>query len=127
MADTYTIPDHRDLAPNERALLEWLLENGSPEAAAYKAQLAAVRVVSRCSCGCPSIDLAVGDTNFRTVGPTTLLCDAHWHSPEGISLMVTLHAREGALSELEVITDEDVDVCTLPTPTMLEPIRWDAT
>jgi hypothetical protein len=127
MADDYTIPEQRDLTPNELQLLEWLLENGSPEAVSYKPQLSEVRVVSRCSCGCPSIDLAVGERNSRTVGPTTILCDAHGHSPEGISLMVTLHAREGELSELEVITDDDVDVCSMPAPAMLEPIRWDAT
>ena len=127
MADDYTISEHRDLTVNERQLLEWLLENGSSEASNYRPQLTEVKVVGHCSCGCPSIDLAIGGKNSRTVGPSTILSDAQGHSPEGVPLMVTLHAREGELSELEVITDYDVDVCTIPAPAMLEPIRWNAT
>ena len=127
MADDYTISEHRDLTVNERQLLEWLLENGSSEASNYRLQLIQVKVVGHCSCGCPSIDLAIGGKDSRTIGPSTILCDAHGHSPEGVPLMVTLHAREGELSELEVITDYDVDLCTIPAPAMLEPIRWNAT
>jgi hypothetical protein len=127
MADGYTIREQRDLAVNERQLLEWLLENGSSEASIYRPQLNEVKVVGRCSCGCPSIDLAFSGKDSRTVGPSLVLCDAQGYSPEGVPLMVTLHARGGELSELEVITDYDVDVCTIPEPAMLEVIRWNAT
>ena len=127
MADNYTIPEHRDLTTSERSLLEWLLANGTPEAAAFASQLSRTKVVAKCSCGCPTIDLALGNKSSRTVGPSTILADAEGHSPEGIPVMVTLHAREGELSELEVITDYDVDACSIPAPAMLEPIRWDAT
>jgi hypothetical protein len=127
MADDFTIPEHRELTTNERNLLEWLLENGSPKASSFTAQLTEVKVVGHCTCGCPSIDLAIGGKDSRTVGPSTILCDAEGHSPEGVPIMVTLHAREGELSELEVITDYEVDVCTIPAPSMLEPICWNAT
>src|SRR5437764_301468 len=55
-----TIPDVRDLRRDERDLIAWLLEHGEPEAVAYVSQLPDVTVVSHCSCGCPTIDLAVG-------------------------------------------------------------------
>ena len=126
MADNYTISEHRDLTISERQLLEWLLENGSSEASNYRPQLTEVKVVGRCSCGCPSIDLGIGGKDSRTVGPSTILCDARGQSPEGVTLMVTLHAREGKLSELEVVTDYDVDFCTIPAPAMLEAIRWNS-
>ena len=46
MADEHTIPERRELTTNERGLLEWLLENGSPEASAFTAQLTEVKVAA---------------------------------------------------------------------------------
>jgi hypothetical protein len=60
-------PEHRPLTDAERTLLEWLIAHGSHEAQQYAPQVSQVRVVGTCTCGCPTIDLAAGDRDHRTV------------------------------------------------------------
>jgi hypothetical protein len=97
-----TIPENRPLNLGERALIEWLLAHGTPEAAAYAHQLEGVRVVGRCGCGCPTVDLAVGDAQLSTTGPSRVLADFFGVTPDGIEVGVILHARQDTISELEV-------------------------
>lgn len=120
MADSIVIPEHRDLTDEERRLLEWLVSNGSPNNRAFTSQVAQTKVVSRCACGCPTLDLAIGEKTSRTVGVSTILADAYGHSPEGVPVNVILHAREGELSELEVISMDATDVFRMPTPETLQ-------
>jgi hypothetical protein len=97
-------------------LLEWLLANGRPEAREYERQAPSLRVVGRCSCGCPTIDLAIGERDQHTVCPSEILADFSGVTAEGIEVGVILHAREGQISELEVysMTGEDREL-GLPT------------
>jgi len=95
-------PKRRLLTEKERKLLEWLLANGSPDAKPYLSQIANVKVVGKCTCGCPTIDLALGDREQRKTGPSVLLADFVGRTPEGIEVGVIVHAREGEISELEV-------------------------
>ena len=97
-----TIADERPLKDDERRLLEWLLHHGEPEAVAYLPQLSQASVVARCDCGCPSVDLAIGDRAAPSSAPSDLLADVVGVSPEGFTVGVILHARDGLLSELEV-------------------------
>ena len=120
MSDTFTIPDHRELTAEERRLLEWLLVRGRPEGAEYVPQLMSLAVVARCTCCCPTLDLAVGGRTSRTVGASTILADAVGQSPEGVPVNVILHAREGEISELEVISMDATGVFSMPKPEMLE-------
>ena len=120
MPDNFTFAEYRDLTSEERRLLEWLISNGVPIAPAYASQLPDVRVVARCACGCPTLDLALGEKKTRTVGPSTILADVAGRSPEGVPVSVVLHAREGEISELEVISLNETEVFGLPTPEMLE-------
>ena len=120
MNDTFTIPDHRELTAEERRLLEWLLARGSSEGAEYVPQLMSLAVVARCTCGCPTLDLARGDRKSRTVGASTILADAVGQSPEGVPVNVILHAREGEISELEVISIDGTEVFSMPKPEVLE-------
>lgn len=113
------MPEFRALTPAEFALLEWLLAHGTPEAANYAAQLARVSVVARCTCGCPTLDLALDGKDSRTVGISMILAEASGHSPEGVAVQVMLHAREGELSELEVISVDETKIFSLPVPEML--------
>jgi hypothetical protein len=119
MDDKHTIQDHRDLTSDERVLLEWLIANGNNGAVAFASQLSQVKVVSRCTCGCPSIDLAVGERQERTTGISTILADAVGYSPEGVKVDVILHAREGQLSELEVVSHDGTTAFALPKPEAL--------
>jgi len=120
MTNSFIIPEHRDLTVEERRLLEWLVSNGSPNRGDFVAQITHTKVVARCKCGCPTLDLAIGGKTSRTVGPSTILADAYGHSPEGVPVNVTLHALEGGLSELEVISMDNKDVFGMPTPETLQ-------
>ena len=120
MTNDFTTPEFRDLTFEERRLLEWLIANGNADASAYVSQLAQVKVVARCTCGCPTLDLALGRKKSRTVGVSTILADAVGRSPENVPVNVILHAREGEISELEVISCDETKVFGMPTPEMLE-------
>jgi hypothetical protein len=121
-----TIPDVRDLRPEERDLIAWLLQHGEPEAAAYVSQLPDLTVVSHCSCGCPSIDLAVNGRTIPITQPTTFLADVAAVTPEGLVAGIILHAREGLLSELEVYPrgepPEHFSLPKIETITLLPPL-----
>jgi len=114
--------ENRPLSEDECSLLIWLVENGNPEARAYMPQLETVRVVGRCRCGCPSIDLAVGDAKEATTGASHILADYIGTTPEGWQVGVQLHARDGKLSELEVYNlSEHEGAYPLPTIASLKP------
>ena len=61
----------------------------------------------RCTCGCPSLDLAVAGNTKHTTGPSEILAAFDGTTDEGVPVGVILHAREGQTSKLEVyaITD----------------------
>jgi hypothetical protein len=114
------VPDDRQLTTDERQLIAWLIDHGSEEAAAYRGQLSRVHVVSKCGCGCPSVDLALTGSSKRS-GPSAILADVTGRSPEGVLVGVMLHGREGELSELEVYSKEgQVSSFRLPQPADLE-------
>jgi hypothetical protein len=102
-------PERRSLTEKEGTLLEWLLANGRPDAKPYRSQVANVNVVGRCTCGCPSIDLAVGEREQRKTAPSIILADFEGRTPEGVEVGVILHAREGEISELKVYAIPVVD------------------
>jgi len=62
------IPDERELDEQERALVRWLLEHGTPDAAPYLAQVPLARVVSRCACGFASLNFDIGGQGWRSPG-----------------------------------------------------------
>jgi hypothetical protein len=84
------------------------------EAREYEPQLAQLRVVSTCDCGCPTVDFAVGDFVTDLTKPSQILADFLATSPEGFQVGVILHAREGRLSELEVYSIDGCDSFGLP-------------
>lgn len=96
-----TIPEDRALSPQERTLLEWLIENGTPEAKEYRGQIEQLRVVGRCSCGCPTIDLSVGG-KLAAAGSMKILGDYVGETPEGFEVGVLLFASERRLSCMEI-------------------------
>lgn len=110
----------RELSHHERALIAWMLEHGSEQHHRFLEDLAVARVVSRCSCGCASIDLAVParplpDGGLRIIGDflfgeDAALCGAF------------VFEREGRLAGLEVYALTAADVPrTLPHPDDLRP------
>ena len=114
------ISDVRELRPEERRLLEWLLNHGTPAAAPFLEQLPMVSVVSRCGCGCPTIDLAVSGHAAPVSSPSTILADAEGVSPEGVRVGVIVHGREGLISELEIYSMAGEAIFSLPRIVDLE-------
>jgi hypothetical protein len=107
------IPDVRQLTSKERSLLERLLSHGVAELKSHVDQLPLVTVVSRCGCGCPTIDLAVDGKTASHGSPSLILSEASGISPEGVSFGIILHSRGGLIAELETYPLEDA-VFTLP-------------
>ena len=122
MSEGLTVPEYRELTEAERKLLEWLITNGTDDAPAYASQLPQVKVVGCCKCGCPSLDLAVGGKRSRTHGISTVLAEVGGHSPEGVPVIVILHACEGEISLLEVVSTDETREFSLPTPEMIDEV-----
>jgi hypothetical protein len=114
METSYRIPEARELTNKERLLLEEFLRHGTPKSKVYAEQLPYVTVVSRCSCGCPTIDLAVRGQTAPPGSPSQILSDAGGVSPEQVRFGIIVHAREGLISELEVYPIDLAGTFSLP-------------
>lgn len=114
METSYRIPEAREVTNKERLLLVELLRHGTPASKVYAEQLPHVTVVSRCSCGCPTIDLAVRGQAASPGSPSQILTEAGGVSPEQVRFAIILHAREGLISELEVYPIGPAGTFTLP-------------
>ena len=103
------IEEHRNLSVKEIDLIQWLLaETNNLE---LMTQIENTKVMSRCSCGCPTIDLKVEGVETRPLG---LTLSADGHSPEGVPVGVILHVKDGLLSELEVYSQDETKEFSLP-------------
>jgi hypothetical protein len=102
-----------------------LLERGTAEARALVPQVDELRVVSRCDCGCPSIDFALAD---GTPGPHSggVVAEAAGESPEGALVGAMVWAGGGQVATLEVYAISDVDRFSLPSPDRLEASNLEA-
>jgi hypothetical protein len=96
------VPEKRQLTVAELALVQWLVENGGQNTKGYSSQIAGLKVVGRCACGCPTVDFAVGPNFERITGGSEILADVVGNTPEGIAVGVILHARQEQIAELEV-------------------------
>jgi hypothetical protein len=119
MTDLLHVPEERALTEEELSLLEWLLAHGDSDASDYRLQIPKLRVVSRCGCGCPTVDFAIGST--RKDGPAHIVAEAEGKSPEGFRVGVIVHARGGEISELEVFCATGEKIVSLPKPELLVP------
>src|SRR5262245_43902927 len=116
------IPEDRPLTNGESGLIRWLLQNGVPEASAYLPQLDLARVVSRCYCGCASINFAINGV-VPPVGNTVILADYEWQATAGEMFGVFVFERGGLLAGLEVWSQDGRGEATmLPDIKELRPI-----
>jgi hypothetical protein len=111
----------RPLSDAELELIEVLLGAAGTQAGRYLGQLPEVRVVGGCGCGCPSIDLEVGE-GLREGAPKPLIV-ADAESPAGVPVGVILWVRGGALSGLEVHPWHGTGSVRLPQTESLNIIR----
>ena len=112
------IDEDRVLSPPETNLVRWLLEQGGPTVQAHITELVRLRVVSRCGCGCASIDFACKPG----VG-LEVLVEYQWEDEAGHLFGIFVFAKEGVLAGLEVYSiDGQVTPSRLPNVELLRPI-----
>ena len=118
-----SIPEDRPLTRAEAVLVKWLLEHGTGEAQVLLPQLDRARVVSRCSCGCASVDFSIDGKVAPPTSGVSVVSDYRWDSPEGYLFGVFAYAREGLLSGLDLWSiDGRATANSLPNTNQLRPI-----
>ena len=91
-----SISENRTFSVAESELIGWLISHGVPEAQDYVPQIENLRVVRRCSCGCPTVDF------YASQGASKILADFYGVTPENVEVGVILHVRDGRIAELEI-------------------------
>src|SRR5687767_15177070 len=115
MADLKPIPEDRPLTAHEESLVRWLLEHGKPDAAGFLPQLAKARVISKCPCGCASVDFAIGGATPPPEAGMHILADFAYKTDDGAHCGVFVFACGGLLAGLEVWSADGMDaVSSLP-------------
>jgi hypothetical protein len=78
-----TVVEDRPLNPAEAEFIRWLLAHGNDRSRQFLSQVDQARVVSRCGCGCASIDLSIdGVTHYPKVG-MEILSEHRWVAVDG--------------------------------------------
>lgn len=119
--------DPRPLGDDERRVLAQILDAEFEGVAALREQLAGVRVVGRCDCGCPSIDLQPSPGSARSdlvgrLAPVELEVVPVADEPPG---GVILFVDDGKLSYLEYVYYSEVVPREWPTDDRLSRIGPD--
>ena len=115
------IPEERPLSDHELRLVRWMLEHGKPEATDFFDQLRRARVVSRCPCGCASIDFSIDGCPKPEGGMHTLADFVFGNDEYGAFVF----EQNGVLSGLEVYGFGADAPKTLPEPQDLTPFLCD--
>lgn len=117
---------NRELTDNERHLVRWMLEYGSPEAVTFLPQLELAQVMPwRCPCGCASIQ-------FRIRGKPEAQPGAHAiamfvFDEENTLSGIFVYENDGILSGLEVYGFTGEPPKCLPEPETLRPFASELT
>lgn len=95
------IPEVRPLTQEETDLLRWLIENRQTGSEDFLSQIERLRVVSRCGCGCASVDFSYDGVLPKEKGLDDF---SNWYwGTEGVDLSgVFAFARGGRLAGIEV-------------------------
>lgn len=98
-----------------------MLEHGGPEASAFLDHLERARVVSRCACGCATIDLQVDGLQPARDAGMRVLAD-FWFEDGDETSGVFIYAYGGVLSGIEVTGYSGDHPKVLPMPESLHPL-----
>jgi hypothetical protein len=113
--------DYRPLTGEERRLVQWMLENGSPEAKQFLPQLDSAEATAwRCPCGCESFNFAIA--GHQAPAGVHIIADFLFGGDEELC-GIFLFESQGLLSGLEVTGYAVHAPKFLPTPESLRP--WD--
>ena len=116
-----SIPEDRPISPAEAALVSWLLLNAPMgcDTTGRTASVDDLRVVGRCSCGCPSVDFVAGGQSSGAFP----IASAYGTTADGVVAALIVWERDGVVSGLE-LCELDEPVRSLPlidTLTMMSP------
>jgi len=121
--DVTSFPENRPLTAREAAIIAWLLEHGNSSAAEYLQQLDKVRVVSRCSCGCASVNFSIDGVIPPSENGMGILSDYQFLTNEGHLCGVFVFEQAGLLAGLEVWSIDGLTKRpTLPIIEQLQPL-----
>jgi hypothetical protein len=118
-ADSAKMFPMRPLSETESRVLSVMLALDFPGAPELRAQVSSARVVGRCSCGCPTIDIKVSDDVDRAVVQSETPVDANVDGIPGAGLIVFV--RDGRLSCLEYYFSEDPPPNDFPPTDLIRP------
>jgi hypothetical protein len=117
--------ERRDLADDQRALLDFLLTADFEGREEVRKQADTIRTAgSSCDCGCPSFHLNPESHLPAAAVQKTVVVDAHGRDPGGNLVGVLLFVVDGYLAELEVFGYESSDFAGLPRPESLKISEW---
>jgi len=92
---------NRDLTGEERHLVRWMLEHGTPNASQFLSQLERAQVLpTRCPCGCASIDFSI-DGQSESSGEVRPLATFVFGDGDELS-GIFVFEQSGVLAGLEV-------------------------
>jgi hypothetical protein len=84
-------------------LLRWILEHGSDEAKSFLPQIERMRAVRACTCGCPTIQLEVGESaSLGSPQADKIICDLLGRTARGELVGLLLFQIAGKLDSLEI-------------------------
>jgi len=94
-----TLPEDRQISTAEAGIVRWLLLHASQigDLSHLAPWVSGLRVVGRCSCGCPSVDFVAGG---QAIGASPI-ANAYGMTADGVAVGVILWERDGAVSGLE--------------------------
>jgi hypothetical protein len=99
---------HRYFYPDERAIVETLLQYSDPHRTGFKHQLEVARVKRQCSCGCPSLGIFIPQQTLPAEGSNKLVAAAIGIA-DGGCVSVMLFQSEGYLASLNVLNLEPIN------------------
>jgi hypothetical protein len=91
----------RPLAPDEFAVIRWLLEHGNGDNSAFLEQLNHARVARLCRCGCASIDLSIDGRRPAHLA-MRVLSDYQWRNDLGHRFGAFVFEQDGLLAGLDL-------------------------
>jgi hypothetical protein len=113
---------NRPLTAEERRLVRWLLEHGTPEGRRLLPQLDHVEVAPwRCPCGCASINFVIAGRAPPDGGMNVVADFVYGEGEETKGVFVW--ETEGVLAGLEVWAVDNDAPKTLPSPDELQPLE----